>query len=199
MAEQSPEHGSDAEGAAHSTAEQHPAAQADGSSGMRYGWAPPSSLWGRATAAAGSLAAAFTGTSEATTTAGSAAGTTETSTAAGSAAGRAGTPEAASAAPQETETAGKARDETAGGVDADTADRSIAETSGGAELQRAGSDYAPPDTNQEGYGWSRPATHANFARGDTNISGQIDSAVKHGRCKIKCMFACSRNQCRLDC
>ena len=170
VAEQSLEHGSDAEGTAHSTTEQHPAAQADSSSSsMRYDWAPPSSLWGRATAAAGSLAAAFTGTAEATTTAGSAAGTTETSTAAGSAAGRAGTPEAASAAPQETETAGETRDETAGGVDADTADRSIADTSGGAELQRAGSGYAPPDTNQEGYGWSRPATHANFARGDTSI------------------------------
>jgi len=162
VAAQSLEHGGDAEGFAHSTAEQHPATQADSSgSGMRYGWAPPSSLWGRATAAAGSLAAAFTRTSEA--------GTTEASTTAGSAAGRAGTPEAASAAPQETETAGNARDETAHGVDADTADRNIADTSGGAELERAGSDYASPDTTQEGYGWSRPATHANFARGDTSI------------------------------
>ena len=179
MAEQSLEYGSDAEGAAHSTAEQHPAAQAESSSSMRYGWAPPSSLWGRATAAAGSLAAAFTGTSEASMTAGSAAGTTEASTAAGSAAGRAGTPEAASAAPQEIETAGKARDETAGGVYADTADRNISDTSGGAELQRAGSSYPSPDTTQEGYGWSRPATHANFARGDTSISAQTQSAVKH--------------------
>ena len=166
VAERSLEHDSNAEGDVHSTAEQHPAPQADSSNGMRYGWAPPSSLWGRATAAAGSLAAAFTGTSEATTTAGSAAGTTEASTAAGSAAGRAGAPEAASAAPQETETAGKARDETAG-VYADTADPNTADTSGGGEFQRAGSNYASPDTTQEGYAWSRPATHANFARGDT--------------------------------
>ncbi len=186
MAEQSVQHGSDAEGAAHSTAEQHPATQADSSSssGMRYDWAPPSSLWGRATAAAGSLAAAFTGTSEATTTAGSPAGTTEAGTAAESAAGRAGTPEAASAAPQETETAGKVKDETACGVHAVTADRNIADSSGDAELQRAGSDYAAPDyaapdTTQEGYGWSRPATHANFARGDISISAQTHSAVKH--------------------
>ncbi len=179
MAEQSLEYNGDAEAAAYSTAKQHPAAQPDSSSGMRYGWAPPSSLWGRATAAAGSLAAAFTGTSEASMTAGSAAGTTEASTAAGSAAGRAGTPEAASAAPQGIETAGTVRDETAGGVYADTADRNIADTSGGAELQRAGADYASPDTNQEGYGWSRPATHANFARGDTSISAQTHSAVKH--------------------
>ncbi|KAL0024653.1 hypothetical protein WJX77_006333 [Trebouxia sp. C0004] len=163
-AERSLEYGGDAEGAAHSTAQQHPAAQADSSSGMRYDWAPPSSLWGRATAAVGSLAAAFTGTSEATTTAASAAGTT--STAVESAAGRAGTPEAASAAPQEVGTAGKVRDETADAVYADTADRNIADTSGVAELQRAGSDYASPDTPQEGYGWSRPATHANFAKGN---------------------------------
>lgn len=158
-------HGGDVEGAAQSTAEQHPATQADSNSGMRYGWAPPSSLWGRATAAAGSLAAAFTGTSEAGMTA-------------GAAAGRAGTPEAASAAPQKVDTAGKARDETTGGVYADTAERGIADTSGGAELQRAWSSYASPDTTQEGYGWSRPATHANFARGDSSTSGHTHSAAK---------------------
>ncbi len=149
--EQLSENEGEAQADARSTAGEETAVEA-GSSG-HYAPVPPSSLWGRAAAAVDSLAAAFTGHAEADT-----ADTTG--------AERAGEPEIDATGDREADRAAESDLRTARSLEANTAAGMAADRPGNAEADKVGSaeaEFTSPRAGQEG--WSRPATHANFARG----------------------------------